>query len=349
MIAPHNPTTDGLLAALRHHTSRPTMAWSVPPAPLAGGFWAELYVVELADAPSELRGRLVARVMPNPDTAAFETAVHRHLTRCRFPVPTIRCAARPSGDLDRAWSLMDFAAGQPMLAGLRAGTAIKLVPAIARRLPDLLAEAAATLHLCPVDGLEEELSGHVRRADISDFLERVATQADAAGRPDLARTADRLAATANDARVICHGDLHPFNLLVDGDEWTLIDWSTAVLADPHYDLGFTTLMLANPPLGGPAPVRAAIRAIGSRLANRFLRSYEQRTGRPVDAERLAWGQQAHALRALVEVATWEANDGLDARRGHPWLTMRPVLEAHLAGCCATMAATPSTEPHGGST
>ena len=130
-------------------------------------------------------------------------------------------------------------------------------------------------------------------------------------------------------RVICHGDLHPFNLLVDGHRWTLIDWSTAVLADPHYDLAFTTLMLANPPLGGPAPLRAATRAIGTRLANRFLRSYEQQSGRSVDRERLLWGRRAHALRALVEIATWEANDTIDAHRGHPWLTMRPTLEREL--------------------
>ena len=109
----------------------------------------------------------------------------------------------------------------------------------------------------------------------------------------------------------------------------LIDWSTAVLADPHYDLAFTTLMLANPPLGGPAPLRAATRAIGTRLANRFLRSYEQQSGRSVDPERLGWGRRAHALRALVEIATWEANDTIDAHRGHPWLTMRPMLEREL--------------------
>ncbi|MBK6671255.1 MAG: phosphotransferase [Actinobacteria bacterium] len=46
-----------------------------------------------------------------------------------------------------------------------------------------------------------------------------------------------------------------FNLLVDGDRWTLIDWSTAVLADPHYDLAFTDLMLRNPPLGGSPLLR----------------------------------------------------------------------------------------------
>jgi aminoglycoside phosphotransferase (APT) family kinase protein len=325
VTSPDNPTTDGLLAALRRHTNQPTMGWAVPPAPLAGGFWAEMYAVQVSDPPPELEGRLVARIMPDPDTAAFETAVQRHLTRCRFPAASIRCADGPSSDLDRAWSLMDFAAGQPLLSGLRASTAIKQAPTLLRRLPDLLADAASTLHHCRLDGLDSELVGLTSRLDIHDFLQRIAAHADAIGRHDLALTAKRLARTAPDSRVICHGDLHPFNLLVDGDRWTLIDWSSAVVADPHYDLAFTTLMLANSPLGGPAPIRAVTRMIGRRVAERFLRTYEQRTGRSVDAVRLAWGRRAHALRAVVEIATWDANDHL----GHPWLTMRPMLEAHL--------------------
>jgi aminoglycoside phosphotransferase (APT) family kinase protein len=349
VIPQANPTTDGLLAALRRATNRPAMAWSRPPVPLAGGFWAEMYDVELADAPCDLDGRLVARIMPDPATAAFETAVQRHLTRFGFPVPAIRCAAGPSRDVDRAWNLMDFVPGRPLLAGLSATTAIRQAPILLRRLPDLLAEAAAALHRCPVDGLHSGLTGQVRQAHLHDFLGRLAAQAAATGRHDLERTAEHLAATADVTPVICHGDLHPFNLLVDGGRWTLIDWSTAVLADPHYDLAFTTLMLANPPLGGPAPTRAATRAIGGRLANRFLRSYEQRTGRPVDTARLAWGRRAHALRALVEIATWEANSQLDAYRGHPWLTMRPVLEAQLPRACATIAPNTSTPPEGGST
>jgi len=290
VLSPDNPTTDGLLAALRRHTNRPTLSWAVPPAPLAGGFWAETFAVQLSGAPPELEGRLVARIMPDPATAAFETAVHRHLTRCRFPAPSIRCADGPSTDLDRAWSLMDFATGRPLLAGLRASTAIKHAPTLLRRLPDLLADAAATLHHCPLDGLDRELADHTRQPDIHDFLERIAAHADAIGRHDLARIADQLCATAQDTRVICHGDLHPFNLLVDGDRWTLIDWSAAVVADPHYDLAFTTLMLANPPLGGAAPIRAATCAIGTtrqpvpadvRTANRALcRRRPARLGSP---------------------------------------------------------------------
>ena len=330
MSSPRNQTTDGLLAALRRHVNQPTMEWASPPVPLAGGFWAEMYVVELDDAPAELDGRLVARIMPDPATAAFETAVQRHLNRCGFPVPAIRCAGGPSVDLDRAWSVMDFARGQPMLVGLSAGSAIRQAPILLRRLPDLLAEATAALHKSPLDGLHLELAGQARRPDIEHFLERIAAQATSIGRQDLAGTAELLAAAQGGERVICHGDLHPFNLLVDGDEWTLIDWATAVVTDPHYDLAFTTLMLANPPLGGPSAVRAATRVIGTRIANRFLRSYEQHTGRNVDTTRLAWGQRIHALRALVEIATWDATHTIGAHRGHPWLTMRPTLEALLS-------------------
>jgi aminoglycoside phosphotransferase (APT) family kinase protein len=324
-----NPTTEGLLAALRRQTEQPALAWASPPTRLAGGFWAEMYVIELTDAPCDLDGRLVARIMPDPATAALETAVQRHLTRCGFPVPTIRCSDGPSSDLGRAWSVMDFATGQPLLTGLNAATALRTVPTLLRRLPDLLAEAAAELHQCPLDGLHGALNDRTRQPDIRDFLARIAAQANLIGRPDLALAAQELARGADVERAICHGDLHPFNLLVDGDRWTLIDWSTAVLADPHYDLGFTMLMLANPPLGGPAPVRAAIRAIGAQLSKRFLHTYETLTGRSVDRARLGWGRRCHALRALVEIATWEASGELAAHRGHPWLTMRPVLKAQL--------------------
>jgi hypothetical protein len=95
-MSPLTSSTDGLLAALRRLTDRPTLTWESPPARLAGGFWAQIYVVELANAPPGLEGRLVARIMPDPTTAAFETAVQVHLTNCGFSVPAIRCADGPS-------------------------------------------------------------------------------------------------------------------------------------------------------------------------------------------------------------------------------------------------------------
>ena len=135
--------------------------------------------------------------------------------------------------------------------------------------------------------------------------------------------------STHNTRVICHGDLHPFNLLVDGDDWTLIDWSTAVVADPHYDLAFTTLMLANPPLGGPAPVRATTRMIGTRIANRFLRSYEQRTGRSVDANRLNWGRRRTRCAPSSRSPPGKPTTRSTTIEDIPGWTMRPLLEAQL--------------------
>jgi aminoglycoside phosphotransferase (APT) family kinase protein len=321
-------TIDQLRNALRRTTGIDDLDWATPPTPLAGGFWAEMYTVELADPPAELAGRLVARIMPDPNTAEFETAIQRHVHRCGLPVAPVRAASGPTSELERGWLLMEHVPGQPLLDGLTATGALRRVPVVYRQLPGLLAQAAAEVHRCAIDG--PDIAAHGARAAIGSFIGRVAEQAELIGRPDLARIAVALADRAPTGRVICHGDLHPFNLLVHGDRWTIVDWSTAVIADPHYDLGFTTLMLANPPLGGPAPVRAAARRVGRRIADRFLRSYAQFAGMPVDTERLAWGQTVHALRAITELATWDHEGRAAQHHGHPWVALRPTLEALLA-------------------
>ena len=94
-----------------------------------------MYIIELAaDAPTELHGRLVARIMPDPATAAHEAAMQRHLTRCGLPVPQIRCAGQSGDDLTRAWTVMDLAPGQPLLAGLGATAAISQAPTLSARM-----------------------------------------------------------------------------------------------------------------------------------------------------------------------------------------------------------------------
>ncbi|MFZ1530454.1 MAG: phosphotransferase, partial [Ferruginibacter sp.] len=123
-----------------------------------------------------------------------------------------------------------------MLADISASKALRLAPTLARRLPDVLADAASRVHRCDTAGWHATLTATGREPGVVSFLERLATHALAMGDSGLAAHADRLAAAAGSNEVLCHGDIHPFNLLVDGDRWTLIDWSTAVLADPHYDL-----------------------------------------------------------------------------------------------------------------
>jgi aminoglycoside phosphotransferase (APT) family kinase protein len=69
--------------------------------------------------------------------------------------------------------------------------------------------------------------------------------------------------------VICHGDLHPFNLLVDGSRVTLLDRSTALLASRSYDVACTSLVLSEAALEVPGRLRPPARWIGRRMAGHW--------------------------------------------------------------------------------
>ena len=89
-------------------------------------------------------------------------------------------------------------------------------------------------------------------------------------------------------------------MLVDGNNWNLLDWSTALIADPAYDLAFTTLILVNPRLVAPAPLRPVIRAAGASIARRFVTAYRRAGGQTPDTETFDWYGSLHALRILTQ-------------------------------------------------
>jgi aminoglycoside phosphotransferase (APT) family kinase protein len=151
------------------------------------------------------------------------------------------------------------------------------------------------------------------------------------GRPDLVRAAQWL--VDHQPRpvpdVICHGDLHPFNLLLDGSIVTLLDWSTAVLAPRSYDVACTSLLLSEAALNVPGWLRPAVRWIGRRLAGRFVRSYQRSSGVLLEQAELAWYQAVACLRALVEMAGWTHAGQPSAHAGHPWLASRSAFAVRL--------------------
>ncbi len=157
------------------------------------------------------------------------------------------------------------------------------------------------------------------------------------GRADLAGAARWLAdhppRPAPD--VIGHGDLHPFNLLADGDRVTVLDWSNALLAPRAYDLGATSLLLSEPPLRVPGWQRPLVRMLGRVLARRFISGYQRLTAVTVEPGELTWYQALVCLRALVQVADWEHEGVTDAHAGHPWLASGPAFARRLAAVTGT--------------
>jgi aminoglycoside phosphotransferase (APT) family kinase protein len=327
-------TATALRDTLRHTTGRPDLDLATPPTKLSGGFYAEMARFRLADPPDGLDGELVARIVPNPALGEWEATIQRAVAAQGFPTPAVRLTAPASSPLGRFLIVMDHIDGRPPLAGLGIRTVAGQIPNLIRRLPDELAGIAARLHSLDPEPLArqlDELDSTIPTAT-AGFLADQVRHATALGRPDLAAAGRTLIDTepASDQRVVSHGDLHPFNLLITTDGPVLIDWTLARIAHPAFTLAFTELMLTNPPIPLPAAGAAALRPLGRHIARRFLARYHAlapATGR-VEADQLDWHRKVHALRILVETAGWNAT-GAGPTAGHPWLILEPVARHTL--------------------
>jgi len=321
-----------LIGVLRGATGTQDLEYERRPEPMRGGFWAELLSFSLTHPPDGWPADLVARLMPDPGTARKETFLQRTVAAAGYPTPPVRASGGPDCGLGRAFMVMDRAAGRSALSGLD-GLTPAAVPRLLRQIPDLLAGSMARLHALDPDLVRGELE-QVREVPVTvpGLLSALARSAAEFGRPDLAGAARWLAdhppRPAPD--VICHGDLHPFNLLADGDRVTVLDWSSALLAPRAYDVAFTSLLLSEPPLRVPGWQRPLVRVLGRLLARRFVRGYQRQTGTAVEPAELRWHQAVVCLRALTDVAGWVYQDAADTRAGHPWLVSGSAFARRLA-------------------
>ena len=322
-----------LLCVLRTLTGAPHLEYVDTPTRLTGGFWAELVAFELRDAPAGWDGPLVARVMPEPLLARKETVVQAAVALAGVPTPLVRGAGDPELGLGRAFMVMDRADGVPLLAGLDSAAGLIGAPRRLWRMPELLAGAMAKLHSVDPSGVRVELAAleGVART-VPEMLEHIEAWTTVTGRDDLVAASRWLIANPVDAGegVICHGDLHPFNMLIDEHgRVTVLDWSTTVLAPRALDVAFTSLMLSNPPLAVPGSVRPLLRGAGRGLARRFRSRYRVHSGQSIDRGTLHWFQAVVCLRALAEASSWVHDGVVDSRAGHPWLLSGDRFAAHL--------------------
>ena len=80
-------------------------------------------------------------------------------------------------------------------------------------------------------------------------------------------------ATSEQPGVVSHGDLHPGNVFLSDDQTVAIDWDTAALREPAYDVGYALSQLVVSPLRGGASLQHAVAA-----ATRFWQTYSERGG-----------------------------------------------------------------------
>ncbi len=325
MTAPPDPS-EALLDELERWSGVSGLAFAEAPRPLRGGLWARLYVFRLANPPPGLEGTLVLRAMPDALRARREIVIQDTLARLGFSTPSIRlagevCDAQDAArGLGAAFSVMDRAPGGSVVDGLTLAERLRAL----RRMPDILARTMLRLHALRCEPVEEALLRSGLPRDALSLEELIAEIQRAAERIAFA---DGLAALAwlqrrepaPSKHVVCHGDLHAYNVVLARDAVTaLVDWTNARIAAPEHDVAYTAQLLGQLPIDVPRWIGPLKDRIGERARLRFLAAYAR--GHPIDAARLRWHGLLHALRLLVRVAEARHPDGALAplARSHPW-------------------------------
>lgn len=192
-----------------------------------------MYRLRLEHQPEAVPTDVVFRIAPDAAMGAKELAVQQTVADLGFATPRVRLTRPPDQELGGAWSVMDFATGTPPLGDLNGIGALRRAPTLFNRLPAQLAGPMAALHALdpePVSAAVDAMAPTVVWR-VDRLLEHFEVAASALDRPDLATAIRALIhrRPPEGVTVICHGDLHPFNLLVTDDgAVTVIDWTAAV-------------------------------------------------------------------------------------------------------------------------
>ena len=303
---------DGLLAAIRVESGCADAVWARAPRRIEGGTWADIFEFRLLNAPS-LEGHLVARVLPDPASFEREMLIQSYVAKASSLAPEIHVGAPPTPVFDRAWFLMDFVEGETPLGKVTPASVMRALIFGLRDSGAYVARTMVAIHEIDASPIATALSFPRVVGPLLDWLY---SRASALGDRALVEGAQRLLSTrpAFTGAVLCHGDLHPLNIVRNPDGDVVVDWTHAQYDDPLYDVAFSHFAMTIIPAPAPAFARPLIAAKGRRLAHRFLAEYERLTSTTVDRERLAWFTRLTALRIRIEAAEWEAaNPGGDPR------------------------------------
>jgi aminoglycoside phosphotransferase (APT) family kinase protein len=244
MNDPDQEKTDQLAAKfldyVRHELNDPAIEYDLPPTRVKGGFETTTYKFQLKRAPEDFDKPLVLRLYPEfrePIDAAWMSIVQNALAGQDYPVARAHGMCLDKGVLGGAFFVMDFLPGEPMVTEPLA------------TIPGLLAKTHVALHATDADaviktladqGINEYVFGLDRQFD---FLRTSANEL-----PWIRDAADWLMENRPaipERTVICHGDFHPQNILVqDASVTGVLDWGGFLITDPLMDIANTVWLLS---------------------------------------------------------------------------------------------------------
>jgi aminoglycoside phosphotransferase (APT) family kinase protein len=257
-----------------------------------------VWFVELTGGlPEPWRGRQVLRIFgpDEEDVMDREVVLGAHLSASSYPVARTHWHGLLAGTHPAA--LQERLAGRPAIELLATTKARRVVRGLGSLQADLHAIDPDHVPLPRLDGrgyLEHDLAR--RRAaivveDPTDTWEW------------LSRTADRFTSVENDPPVLCHGDFHPLNALVDDNGHIgIVDWTDACICDRHHDVGRSIAIFWFASLIAERTIeRVGLRMLRDWLGRTHRAAYERRWGSELSDDRLAWWQVVHLFRGWLQL------------------------------------------------
>ena len=288
-----------LLVCLRQALDDPGLDYDSAPRQIKGGNENDIFSFRLRaaapfDQPLILR---LFRADATPERARKEAAVHRAVTKQGLAAPHVLLVGDEFHCDGRSFLVMEHVAGRSALGLLH--------PSLFLRLPSLHAETMIALHrLDPAVYLNAaEAAGLDRRSVMLNLNRETAERKAAREFPSLERLAGWLEQNrpGDGAPVIAHGDLHPFNLMVDdGHVSAVLDWSRAVVAPREYDIAANRIIVRYGPVVGNALLRTVLPLMRRWFLGRFEAIY--RAELPIDEPLVRYFEVRQAFDVLTNVA-----------------------------------------------
>jgi aminoglycoside phosphotransferase (APT) family kinase protein len=299
-----------LLEHLRAKLERPDLAFAQPPTPITGGYDTDIFAFRVTGPSGWWTEPLILRRLSarhTPARALRERATQNTLADLGYPAPRVLLASIDPVPIGRPFLVMLRMEGRPLpeerpfhvsrvLVDLQTRLHRLDPEPWLRALDDELrreGDAATTAvgrDVVSFDGYLSQLSRVIARRSLEGLA------------PLLAWLQARRPRSA--APVICHGDFHPYNILVSkGTVTAVLDWPNAIVADAAFDVATTRVILRLAPLDRtalPAPLRTLVRMARRLLAARYVAGY--RRERSLEPSSLRYYEAAAALRWLVRVA-----------------------------------------------
>jgi aminoglycoside phosphotransferase (APT) family kinase protein len=321
-----------LLTHLRRIAGMHSVDYAQPPSPITGGYETLIFAFRLAHAPTPFDGPLILRQFREADAAPrarFEAAVHGAIAQQGYPVPAVLDWSEDPAILGGPFLILERAPGENLLA--------RVADPALLRFPGILAEAQLRLH-----GLDPEpvlratgsagfASEQLRpEAQLAHAEARIRALGLAGLEPGISWLRAHPPVAAGPA-VVCHGDFHPMNLLVQSGRVTgVVDWTlrSMKIAEPAYDVGATLVLIGHAPVDVPWFLRGVATGLRRRLVRAYLARYQAKCALPPAS--LQYYEALRLLVCLEEAGEHRLGDlGRAPRPRKPTAFGTPVVQAGM--------------------